>query len=90
MLPRARTFLKKYQLSAVGLTFVLSSTVILLAILAVGAVQQGLLEGEFSKISLDMPLLIDSVFAAGEKGHTTLQAAMWGLHVPVLTAAPPV
>ncbi|KAG2497748.1 hypothetical protein HYH03_004481 [Edaphochlamys debaryana] len=59
------TFLRKYSLSAVGLNFVLSAVVMLLAVLALGAAQQGALEGRVSTITIDLPLFIDAAFAAG-------------------------
>lgn len=59
------TFLKKYPLSAVGFNFIMSCVVMLLAVLAVGGTQQGLMDGTFSTIKIDLPLLIDAAFAAG-------------------------
>lgn len=59
------TFLRKYSLSAVGLNFLLSAVVTLLAVLCVGAMQQGLVFGEKASITIDLPLLIDATFAAG-------------------------
>ena len=55
------TFLKRYSYSAVSLNFVTSCLVILESVLAIGWMQQGL-----GKVEIDLPLLIDCAFAAGE------------------------
>ncbi|PNH12195.1 Ammonium transporter Rh type A [Tetrabaena socialis] len=90
------TFLRKYALSAVGLNFALSAVVMLLAVLALGAVQQGLLEGKKAVITIDLPLLIDAAFAAGSAmisfgavlGRATPGQLLWMLvlMVPLYTA----
>ena len=60
------TFLRNYSYSAVGLNFLTSAVVILFAIVCLGAAQQGVWYGSGkSRIMLDLPLLIDSNFAAG-------------------------
>ena len=59
------SFLRKFSLSAVGLNMVLACIVMLLAVLAVGAAQQGLMAGTVRVITIDLPLLIEGAFAAG-------------------------
>jgi len=90
------TFLRSYSYSAVGLNFMTSSFVILAAIVCVGAAQQEIWSGKGKKrISLDLPLLIDSNFAAGAAmisfgallGKVTPAQILWllVLEVPIYT-----
>ncbi|CAL8464160.1 g3695 [Coccomyxa elongata] len=58
------TFLRRYSYSAVGLNYLTSAVVMLEAIVLVGLVQQ-VIFGNMSYIELNLPLLIDSAFAAG-------------------------
>jgi ammonium transporter Rh len=55
---------RRYGKSAVGLNFFCSCLVMLVAVLLIGAVQQGLGHGHTS-IKLELPLLVDATFCAG-------------------------
>jgi hypothetical protein len=59
------TFLRKYTLSAVGFNMILACVAMLLAVLTLGAAQQGLLAGTVRTVRIDLPLLIEGAFAAG-------------------------
>jgi hypothetical protein len=55
---------RRYGKSAAGLNFFCSCLVMLVAVLLIGAVQQGLGHGHTS-IKLELPLLVDATFCAG-------------------------
>ncbi|KAG1678391.1 hypothetical protein FOA52_015158 [Chlamydomonas sp. UWO 241] len=78
------TFLRRYSYSAVGLNFAASALAIALAILCVGVMQQVWIEGH-DRIRIDMPLLINALFAAASAmiafgaviGKTTPSQLTW-------------
>ncbi|CAK0782997.1 hypothetical protein CVIRNUC_006192 [Coccomyxa viridis] len=59
------TFLRRYSYSAVALNFLTSAVVMLEGIFFIGLVQQMVFGPKRSFIELDLPLMIDSAFAAG-------------------------
>lgn len=58
------SYLRRFQLTAIAINFFIGALAALAYIFVGGAAQQGLLSGSASAVTVDFPLLIESLFCA--------------------------